>query len=97
MSTTHPTGQRIPGLALPGNEAESAKSREPLSPVRSVAETIQGIATVGVVSRPKLESHEGAIGGNLLRAAVLGVNDGLVSNLSLVMGVAGRRWRRELY
>jgi len=31
--------------------------------------------------------HRG--GGNTLRAAVLGANDGLVSNLSLVMGVAG--------
>jgi VIT1/CCC1 family predicted Fe2+/Mn2+ transporter len=30
-----------------------------------------------------------AIGGNALRASVLGANDGLVSNLSLVMGVAG--------
>jgi VIT1/CCC1 family predicted Fe2+/Mn2+ transporter len=29
------------------------------------------------------------IGGNALRASVLGANDGLVSNLSLVMGVAG--------
>ena len=29
------------------------------------------------------------IGGNALRAAVLGANDGLVSNLSLIMGVAG--------
>ena len=29
-----------------------------------------------------------ALGGNALRAAVLGANDGLVSNLSLVMGVA---------
>src|ERR1700689_4773836 len=29
------------------------------------------------------------LGGNALRAAVLGANDGLVSNLSLVMGVAG--------
>jgi len=28
-------------------------------------------------------------GGNALRAGVLGANDGLVSNLSLVMGVAG--------
>jgi VIT1/CCC1 family predicted Fe2+/Mn2+ transporter len=28
-------------------------------------------------------------GGNALRAAVLGANDGLVSNLSLVMGIAG--------
>jgi len=32
--------------------------------------------------------HRGA-GGGSLRAAVFGVNDGLVSNLSLVMGVAG--------
>ncbi|MGH8285594.1 MAG: VIT1/CCC1 transporter family protein [Steroidobacteraceae bacterium] len=32
--------------------------------------------------------HRSAIGGNL-RAAVFGVNDGLVSNASLVMGVAG--------
>jgi VIT1/CCC1 family predicted Fe2+/Mn2+ transporter len=30
-----------------------------------------------------------AAGGNALRAAVLGVNDGLVSNASLVLGVAG--------
>ena len=34
------------------------------------------------------ENHAG-IGGNALRASVLGANDGLVSNLSLVMGVAG--------
>ena len=36
----------------------------------------------------KLEGRRRA-GGNALRAAVLGANDGLVSNLSLVMGVAG--------
>jgi VIT1/CCC1 family predicted Fe2+/Mn2+ transporter len=33
--------------------------------------------------------HRGVGGGNALRAAVLGANDGLVSNLSLVMGVIG--------
>jgi len=37
----------------------------------------------------QLESRHRAAGGNALRAAVLGANDGLVSNLSLVMGVAG--------
>jgi VIT1/CCC1 family predicted Fe2+/Mn2+ transporter len=37
----------------------------------------------------KLEGRHRAAGGNALRAAVLGANDGLVSNLSLVMGVAG--------
>lgn len=36
-----------------------------------------------------LEGRHRSMGGNSLRAAVLGANDGLVSNLSLVMGVAG--------
>jgi vacuolar iron transporter family protein len=37
----------------------------------------------------RLEGRHRNIGGNALRAAVLGANDGLSSNLSLVMGVAG--------
>ncbi|HEX2834138.1 MAG TPA: VIT1/CCC1 transporter family protein [Thermoanaerobaculia bacterium] len=37
----------------------------------------------------RLEGRHRTAGGNALRAAVLGANDGLVSNLSLVMGVAG--------
>ena len=37
----------------------------------------------------QLEGRHRAGGGNALRAAVLGANDGLLSNLSLVMGVAG--------
>ncbi len=37
----------------------------------------------------RLEGRHRSGGGNALRAAVLGANDGLVSNLSLVMGVAG--------
>ena len=37
----------------------------------------------------RIEGRHAGGGGNALRAAVLGANDGLVSNLSLVMGVAG--------
>ncbi|HSE43345.1 MAG TPA: VIT1/CCC1 transporter family protein [Acidobacteriota bacterium] len=37
----------------------------------------------------ELEGRHRNVGGNALRAAVLGANDGLVSNFSLVMGVAG--------
>jgi VIT1/CCC1 family predicted Fe2+/Mn2+ transporter len=37
----------------------------------------------------KFESKHRSVGGNALRAAVLGGNDGLVSNFSLVMGIAG--------
>lgn len=45
------------------------------------------------IDSEKLTGLEGrrhkSVGGNALRAAVLGANDGLVSNMSLVMGVAG--------
>src|SRR5262249_49146143 len=37
----------------------------------------------------RLEGRHRGLAGNALRAAVLGANDGLCSNLSLVMGVAG--------
>ncbi len=37
----------------------------------------------------RLEGRHRSTAGNALRAAVLGANDGLLSNLSLVMGVAG--------
>lgn len=37
----------------------------------------------------RIEGRHRASSGNALRAAVLGANDGLVSNLSLIMGVAG--------
>ena len=37
----------------------------------------------------RIEGRHRLSGGNALRAAVLGANDGLVSNLSLAMGVAG--------
>lgn len=37
----------------------------------------------------KFETRHRSVGGNAIRAAVLGGNDGLVSNFSLVMGIAG--------
>jgi len=46
----------------------------------------QGIAGTTLA---RLEGRHRGFGGNALRAAVLGANDGLVSNLSLVTGVAG--------
>ncbi|HWE98875.1 MAG TPA: VIT1/CCC1 family protein [Caulobacteraceae bacterium] len=60
---------------------------------RSHARIIQAAASTGAgVAGPEIAVLEGRhrmAGGNSLRAAVLGANDGLVSNLSLVMGVAG--------
>jgi VIT1/CCC1 family predicted Fe2+/Mn2+ transporter/rubrerythrin len=48
--------------------------------------------TRGGIAGPLLAQFEGrhrSTGGNALRAAVLGASDGLTTNLSLVMGVAG--------
>ncbi len=40
----------------------------------------------------KLEGRHRGVGGNALRAAILGANDGLVPNLSLIMGIAGAQF-----
>ena len=52
-----------------------------------VAGTMKGGMQGGALAQ--LEGRHRAGGGNALRAAVLGANDGLVSIFSLVMGVAG--------
>jgi len=43
----------------------------------------------------KFERRHRSVGGNAIRAAVLGGNDGLVSNFSLVMGIAGATAAQE--
>ncbi|MEN6541370.1 VIT1/CCC1 family protein [Parvibaculum sp.] len=63
-------------------QAERSHARI-LSAIASPKSGLEG----GTIAR--LEGRHRAMGGNALRAAVLGANDGLVSNMSLVMGVAG--------
>ncbi len=73
-------GQREARAAgLPADEASHARLMEAAAGGRG----IEGSAIA------RFEGRHRALGGNALRAAVLGVNDGLCSNLSLVMGVAG--------
>jgi vacuolar iron transporter family protein len=55
--------------------------------IEALAAGAPGALTGSTLAR--LEGRHRGMGGNALRAAVLGANDGLVSNLSLVMGVAG--------
>ena len=52
-----------------------------------ITKSVRGGISGGVLAQ--MEGRHRSAGGNALRAAVLGANDGLVSNLSLVMGVAG--------
>lgn len=82
-------GQERSGRAMYDDQPEAAGTTLPADE-RSHARLLG--AVTGGTSGSVLARFEGrhrAVGGNALRAAVLGANDGLVSNFSLVMGVAG--------
>jgi VIT1/CCC1 family predicted Fe2+/Mn2+ transporter len=68
-------------------QAPSAMAREEMAHGRRLAE-ISGTDAPGAQIASSEGRHRTRSGG-ALRAAVFGVNDGLVSNFSLVMGVAG--------
>jgi VIT1/CCC1 family predicted Fe2+/Mn2+ transporter len=68
---------------LPSDERSHARLLQEISSTSS-----DGLAG-GAVARLEGRRHRAAGSGNALRAAVLGANDGLLSNFSLVMGVAG--------
>lgn len=74
-------------------QAETHNTRLPVEE-RSHARLLQAITSTsnsglegGTLAQ--IEGRHRTAGGNSLRAAVLGASDGLLSNLSLVMGVAG--------
>jgi VIT1/CCC1 family predicted Fe2+/Mn2+ transporter len=71
----------------PGAADMAADERSHARLLQQAAGTMKG--GMHGVELAQLEGRHRAGGGNALRAAVLGANDGLVSNLSLVMGVAG--------
>jgi VIT1/CCC1 family predicted Fe2+/Mn2+ transporter len=66
---------------LPADERSHARV------IAALARPAHGGLSGGALAQ--LEGRHRGASGNALRAAVLGANDGLVSNLSLVMGVAG--------
>jgi VIT1/CCC1 family predicted Fe2+/Mn2+ transporter len=72
----------------PDHEAH-AFSQEEKSHARLLSVASQSSGGLSGGSVAQLEGRHKAGGGNALRAAVLGANDGLVSILSLTMGVAG--------
>ncbi|MGE5608932.1 MAG: VIT1/CCC1 transporter family protein [Bacillota bacterium] len=72
-------------------EAREAKLSNAEHSHARLLSTIAGHQATGVEGGvlARMEGRHRSIGGNALRAAVLGANDGLVSILSLTMGVAG--------
>jgi VIT1/CCC1 family predicted Fe2+/Mn2+ transporter len=67
------------GTAMPAEERSHARLLQSLS---------GGVGVEGA-ALGRFEGRHRAASGNALRAAVLGANDGLLSNFSLVMGVTG--------
>jgi VIT1/CCC1 family predicted Fe2+/Mn2+ transporter len=67
------------GTAMPAEERSHARLLRSLS----------GSAGVEGATLGRFEGRHRSASGNALRAAVLGANDGLLSNFSLVMGIAG--------
>lgn len=77
---SYDTQPEAAGTALPAEERSHARL------LREIAGGGEGLQGPSVA---RLEGRHRAASGNSLRAAVLGANDGLLSNFSLVMGVAG--------
>lgn len=71
---------------------KKSASKESLSDTAHVTilqNILKGNSKAGSTQVARFEKRHRSVGGNALRAAVLGGNDGLVSNFSLVMGIAG--------
>jgi VIT1/CCC1 family predicted Fe2+/Mn2+ transporter len=79
-STKYDTQVDAVAGGLPADERSHARI------ISFASSTHRGLAGPSLA---RLEGRHRGATGNALRAAVLGANDGLVSNLSLVMGVAG--------
>lgn len=73
-------------LEITGNESSHVKI------LRSILENEKTVTGTHI---SKFENRHRSVGGNAIRAAVLGGNDGLISNFSLVMGVAGATTGQE--
>lgn len=88
LSSLMATEKNLARQDIAGKSPDSLKGGELnhvqiLSNISNSAEGMKG----GMLAR--IENRHRSMGGNALRAAVLGANDGLVTNLSLIMGVAG--------
>ncbi len=74
------------------NLHEISRLPDPTLIAEAAREQAQALRRLAYPDSETVDHHEGGFlagEGGTLRAAVLGVNDGLVSNFSLVMGVAG--------
>jgi VIT1/CCC1 family predicted Fe2+/Mn2+ transporter len=77
------------GIANARKKTNMPDSLSDTAHVKILQNILKSHPQVSGPSVTRFEKKHRSVGGNALRAAVLGGNDGLVSNFSLVMGVAG--------
>jgi VIT1/CCC1 family predicted Fe2+/Mn2+ transporter len=80
------------------NARKQTKTQESISDmahVQILKNILNNDKKVSGANMARFEKRHRIVGGNALRAAVLGGNDGLVSNFSLVMGIAGATSGKE--
>ena len=70
-------------------KTKTATSLSDTAHVTILKNILNNNSNVSGSSLARFEKRHRSVGGNALRAAVLGGNDGLVSNFSLIMGIAG--------
>ena len=79
----------LPAIGAVDHGDDAATDAHQQGFARAVQRAARSVGGLPGATLAQLEGRHRGGGGNALRAAVLGANDGLVSNLSLVMGVAG--------
>jgi predicted membrane protein (TIGR00267 family) len=92
MDTEKSISSAIISAKKKNNQAITGSETMHVSILRTILEKENG-ATGAQLS--KFEKKHRSVGGNAIRAAVLGGNDGLVSNFSLIMGIAGATAAQE--
>jgi len=77
------------GILKARNLSKTQSSISDTAHVTILKNIIDSNKNISGATLARFEKRHRSVGGNALRAAVLGGNDGLVSNFSLVMGIAG--------
>lgn len=84
------TEQRLSNDVLKARKQyDSTVSLSDTAHVAILQNILKGNSKISGSNMARFEKRHRSVGGNALRAAVLGGNDGLVSNFSLIMGIAG--------
>ena len=86
LDTEKSISNAVIGARKKSNTTSSISDTAHVTILKNILNNNQNVSSSNLA---RFEKRHRSVGGNALRAAVLGGNDGLVSNFSLVMGIAG--------